>query len=659
MSGLLALICNFWVSLLISVLIAGWFIRRQIQFNNFTKRNLKKYSDFFAMKGAADGYATIDVGEPNDKGVYKKHLLNVAREDAELHSLIQDINEYLDSCKGSATFEIMQNKTERRITKLYDLATSKASFPTHYGLMGTFVGVFLGLGMFLLISFLSEGVTDNAIQSLILGVLVSMSTSFIGLKMSTKANDEISDAKKRIDEDKNTFYEYIQNKLMPSVDVSLTEALSKLHETVSDFEPSFSKVIQGFKDTFEECTLAFGADFRLSVKNMVDAVTDMGVNIEMIKNNSKLLESLLNKLTNSQWIEYMNTFSDATERFKQVTQSLNDFERARRMMLAAAQEAINVQKTYNESLQIPRQIAMEVNGILQRVVTFERSINNLGVAISQTHMIGDTELDEIRQQITAIKAKHKVAEQYIETSNNKLEMFFDSQLIELKRLEKKYQDALEELFDSYENLTKEHQDSINERNEKFKAAIEEKFELSGVRSELSELKKLPNIERKIEDVKKGQEHLLKTNEGIRKEINALNEIKEEEQKPLFGGIFGNKPNSAAEREKKWQEQKEEERRKQVQRKQEQEEERRKQEQRNAEEIERLKQLGEQSKQEDDELKKILEAQKKKYEGKTAPEFASPPKEQIETPESNETSYEIEEKKENGFVSRIKRLFSRD
>ena len=643
MSSFLALICNFWVSFVISVVIAGWFIRRQMQFNAFTKRNLKNYLDFFAMKGTADGYATIDVGTPDDKGIYKKHLLNVAREDAELHSLIQDINEYLDSCKGSATFEIMQNKTERRITKLYDLATSKASFPTHYGLMGTFVGVFLGLGMFLLISFVSGGVTDNAIQSLILGVLVSMSTSFIGLKMSTKANDEISDAKKKIDEDKNTFYEYIQNKLMPSVDVSLTDALSKLHETVSDFEPSFSKVIQGFKDTFEECTLAFGADFRLSVRNMVDAVTDMGVNIEMIKNNSKLLESLLNKLTNSEWVKYMDTFSDSAERFKQVTQSLNDFERARRMMLAAAQEAINIQKTYNESLQLPRQIAMEVNGILQRVVTFEKSINALGVDIAQTQMIGNTEIEEIKGQITAIKAKHKVAEQYIETSNNKLEMFFESQLIELKRLEKKYQEALEDLFKSYENLTQEHQDSIKERNEQFKTAIEEKFELSGVRSELSELKKIPNIERKVEDVKKGQEQLRSTNEGIRKEINALNEIKEEENKSIFQKITGTGSNFAKEREKERQEK----------------EERKEQEQRDAEEIEHLKNLGQQSREEDRKLQEILDAQKKKYEGKTISLDNNSHKEQSEMPVLDEPEHkEKDEKEESGFVGRIKRIFTR-
>lgn len=545
-------------------------------------------------------YQTIDnLSEKDDKGRYKKRLKNVAHNNAELHSLINDINEYLDSCKGSATFEIIQNKTERRITKLYDLATSKASFPTHYGLMGTFVGVFIGLSTFLAGSFINGGITDGGINSLILGVLVSMSTSFIGLRMSTKANDRISNAKKKIDEDKNTFYEYIQNKLMPSVDVSLTEALGKLHETVSEFEPSFSSVIKGFKTTFEACTKAFGDEFRVSVTKMVGAVTDMGQNIGIIKQNTQLLESLLNKLTNSEWIAYMGQFSDATEHFKKATQSLNDFERARRMMLAAAQEAINVQKTYNDSLQIPRQIAMEVNGILQRVVTFEKSINSLGETIAQTQMLGNTEIEEIKQQINAIKAKHKVAEQYIETSNNKLEMFFDSQLIELKRLEGKYVQALEDLFAEYEKQTKAHEDSIKQRNDSFKNAIEEKFELSGVRSELAELKKLPNIERKVEDVKKGQEKLQSTNEGIRKEINALNEIKEEENKSLFEKLTNSGSNSAQSREIERLEKENEDLKKA-------------QKEREQAELERLKALGLQAQEDDRKLQEILAAKEERY-----------------------------------------------
>ena len=559
---------NFIISLIVSLVTAAYFIRKQRGFYRTTMKNLDQFQNFFKK---TDTYKTIDV-DPDNAGSTSKRLVNVADSSSELHSLILDINEYLKSCKGTATFNIIQNKTERRIAKLYDKTTSKSSFPTHYGLMGTFVGVFLGLGAFLGMSLGSaEGITDDAIHSLILGVLVSMSTSFIGLRMSTSANDQISDAKNKIDDDKNEFYEFVQNKLMPSVDISLTEALGNLHQTVSDFEPSFSKVIAGFKETFNQCTLAFGVDFRRSVSSMVSAVDKMSTNINQITENVDLLEELLNRLSGAEWMQYMRQFAEASDHFKELTQSLNDFERARRMLLAATQEAINLQKSYNDSLTIPREVASEINTILQRVVRFEESINALGTDIAQTQMFGNTAIEEIKNQITAIKAKHRVAEQYIETSNNKLEMFFDSQLIELKRLENKYLQALDTMFKTYESLTKDHETEINQRHEIFKNAIEDKFELAGVRSELANLSLIPNIqsgvedvktdsdgmrkdlkkvesiESKVDEVKRGQEKLQRTNEGIRSELNAFNAAKEEEKKGAVGR-FLNGSNTAKDRE---------------------------------------------------------------------------------------------------------------
>lgn len=544
---------SFIISLVISLATFEFFLRKQLGFYNSTMKNLDAFNRFFEKQG---DYDTVDIvsNETSDKkqniNVLTKRLKNVASPDAELHDLIEDINEYLGSCKGTATFNIIQNKTERRITKLYDRAISKSSFPTHYGLMGTFVGVFLGLSAFLFMSVVisKDGITDDAIHSLILGVLVSMSTSFVGLRLSTKANDMISDAKNKNDDDKNEFYEYIQNKLMPSVDISLTEALGNLHQTVSDFEPSFSRVISGFRQTFQDCTNAFGDDFRESVKTMVDAVGTMSTNVNKITQNVSLLEKLLERLSGAEWISYMHQFADASDHFEKLTKSLNDFERARRMMLAAVQEAINIQKTYNESLNIPREVAAEINTILQRVVKFEQNVNALGENLATTQMLGNTTIKEIQNQISAIKEKHKVAEQYIETSNNKLEMFFDSQLIELKRLESKYQEALSDLFESYEMLTEQHKDEINHRHEMFKDAIDEKFELSEVRSELGNLKKLPGIETKVEEVKRGQEKLQRTNEGIRSELNAFNAVKEEENKSTLDRIFGGGSNAAVGRE---------------------------------------------------------------------------------------------------------------
>lgn len=548
---------TFWFSFVISIGTAAYFIKMQSDFNKSTLHNLSLFSKFFNKKGEYDIYH--ESGDTSDNGddetQTKKNnarIKNIAEKDAALHALIDDINEYLSSCKGTATFEIIQNKTERRITKMYDNAVSKSSFPTHYGLMGTFVGVFIGLGLFLLGSILQGGITDDSIHSLILGVLVSMSTSFIGLRMSTKANDQISNAKTKIDDDKNEFYEFVQNKLMTSVNVSLTEALSSLHETVTTFEPSFSRVISGFQTTFQQCTQAFGNDFRISVREMVSAVTTMSNNIDAITSNVTLLEKLLNRLSGSEWTSYMRQFADVNDHFKTLAQSLNDFERARRMMLAATQEAINIQKTYNDSLELPRQVAEHINGILQRVITFENSINALGVDLAQTQMIGNSTIEEIKQQITAIKKKHKIAEQYIDTADNKLEMFFDSQLIELKRLEKKYIDALTEMFGAYEKLTTDHTEEINQRHEIFKNAIENKFEMAGVRAELVNLKKIPDVEKKVDEIKRGQQQLQNTNEGIRKEINAFNAAQEDKDKGVLGGILGS-GNSAKDREIKRQE----------------------------------------------------------------------------------------------------------
>lgn len=543
---------NFIISLAVSLPIALYFFIRQWRFHSATMKNLKLFNDFFKKTSE---YETIDANEDSDylrngsKNFSSKRLKNVAANGAELHALIEDINEYLESCKGTATFNIIQNKTERRITKLYDKTASKASLPTHLGLMGTFVGVFLGLGAFLWISMNSpEGITDSAIHSLILGVLVSMSTSFVGLLMSTKAHDSISNAKNKNDDDKNEFYEYIQNKLMPSVDISLTEALGNLHQTVSDFEPSFSKVIDGFKATFKECTNAFGEDFRRSVQGMVDAVGKMSGNINKITENVYLLEELLTRVSGAEWMRYMRQFADASDHFEKLTHSLNDFERARRMMIAAVQESINMQKEYSESLTIPREVATQINTILQRVVRFEQNINALGDNLAATQMLGNTEIEEIKNQISAIKVKHKVAEQYIETSNNKLEMFFDSQLIELKRLEEKYEEALENLFKEYEKLTIKHQEEIGQRHERFKEAIDEKFELSEVQSELEQLKKIPSLENKLDDVKRGQDKLQRTNDGIRKELNAFNAAKEENEKGIMGRIMNTGGNTANKRE---------------------------------------------------------------------------------------------------------------
>lgn len=208
------------------------------------------------------------------------------------------------------------------------------------------------------------GITDSSIQSLITGVLVSMATSCCGIWLLIFSHRLASEATNQIDHDKNDFYEWVQNELMPTVDVSMVEAIGKLHETIDKFEPTFSGVISQFKGAFKDVTNAFGTEFRKSVQVVASAVNTMGNNMDKVNKNIDLQSNLLDTLKSNQLVRGMDSFVEASKRFTDITGSLDQFERARRIMLVAAQETINIQKDFNESLQIPKQVAAEINIIL-------------------------------------------------------------------------------------------------------------------------------------------------------------------------------------------------------------------------------------------------------------------------------------------------------
>lgn len=522
-------------SLTISIILATGFICWQC---NVFRKNIKainELSHFFSKKEPYSTYESYD----NEEDCTSKSLKikEVAYNDAELKNLINDINAYIKKSKGTVAFSIIQNKTERRITMLYEIATSKLSFPTHIGLMGTFAGVFLGLFMFLCGTWISGSITDDNIQSLISGVLVSMLTSCVGIFLLIKSHEKASEATNQIDRDKNDFYEWVQNELMPSVDMSMVEAIGKLHETIDKFEPTFSGVITQFKDAFKDVTGAFGSEFKESVNVVASAVRTMGRNMDKVNKNVELQEHLLATMKSNQLIKGMNAFIDASTRFSEITDSLNQFERARRIMLLAAQETINIQKDFNDSLEVPKQLAADINAILNRITRFEQNINNLGTSISQTQLVGSKLVEQIQENIRAIRAKQKVAENYADTANKKLADYFEEQNKETTAILRKHNEALEAYLSDYENMLKERKIELEKRNQEFTEAIELKLSLDEIRSDFSALKKINDIHKQLVQLSANNvdgNKLNKLLEQIHTELNALSAPSTEGKKGLFG-----------------------------------------------------------------------------------------------------------------------------
>ena len=537
---ILDIIFNFSFAFSVAVAIGFIFWQYRVYLENL--KSLDILGHFFSKKEA---YATLEriSGDPNSKQKNSIVLKDVSEHDAELHNLIRDINEYIEKSKGTVAFSIIQNKTERRISMLYEIATSKLSFPTQIGLMGTFAGVLLGLVMFLIGTKRFGQITDDTINSLIFGVLVSMATSCLGIFLLIKSHSKSSKITNQIDRDKNEFYEWVQNELMPSVDVSMVEAIGKLHETIGQFEPTFSGVINKFKDAFRDVTGAFGDDFRLSVQIVKESVDQMGDNIDKINHNIDLQTELLGTIRSKELITGMDAFVEASKKFGEITGSLDQFERARRLMLIAAQEAINIQRDYNESLQIPKQVAADINSILNRIANFEKNIEGLGANIAQTQLVGSKLVEQIRENIVAIQDKQKVAEYMAEITNEKLDNFFNEQKDVLSKISVRYNTALSNYLNDYEQMLVNLKKEYEERKQEFVVAIDKKLSIDDIKNEFTNLRKLGVIVDKLDKLCNAgvkPERLSHELNSIKDELIALNEKQSNVNKgfTLIGGGNG-------------------------------------------------------------------------------------------------------------------------
>ncbi|MCM1312485.1 MAG: hypothetical protein NC206_03990 [Bacteroides sp.] len=480
---------------------------------------------------------------------------SVADSGSHLYSLITELNEYTRKNHGTTDFSVIQNKTDRKINVLYDDATSKIAFPTYIGLMGTFFGVLIGLIFFnndISSSSNGEGITDETIGNLIFGVLVSMATSFIGLLFTTITHHYASETQKIVGKEKNDFYEFIQNELMPTLGVSMVAALNKLHHTINLFEPSFNRVINKFQITFDTCTQRFGNAFEKNVTIVSEAVSVMGKNMDKINENINLQAQLLETLRSGEIIGSLDAFVRASKNFALVTNAINRFENDCNAINGVTVELVNTQQRYNESLEIPLSVANKLNQILSRVTDFEKSINTLGRNIEKIDLIGNTEVEALKEVVKVIKDKQKIAFEAMQVSDGHLEDMFKIQNDAICKLNKAYEENLATYALKFENVLEGLGKEMLERRREIVSAIEEKFSLEQIQQDFSQLSKLKKIEELLTSINtnSSREDVDKILETTRAEVQQIRHlldkiIKESQKKPelqsgasFLGGLFG-------------------------------------------------------------------------------------------------------------------------
>lgn len=476
---------NPWISILFFAALQLWaFIP--------TLRKLDKFKGFFSN---SENWKV----EEKESG-YAIHIENSSED---LTELVGEINEYLEKNEGTTDFGIIKDKVENRLEALHEDATSKISFPTYLGLMGTFFGVWIGLQSFK-IGVEQAGVSDEIVSALIGGIIVSMVTSLVGLVLMMWGNAKAGDVLKIVENDKNKFFDFIQVRLMPVLGTSMVSALNKLHRTINTFEPAFKGVIGEFKDAFSECTETLKGTFGEKVQLLTSAVETMGKNMSLINENVKLQEQLLRTMQQRETLKTLESFVVAADKFDAVTTSIAKLSEVKEDIEDSSAKLVEAQTKFIAQMSVPERVFEKINAILNRIVTFEESLNALGESISKTQLLGNSQMNLIMEQITAIQKKTDLAVSYQELADDELKAVYETQKNAIKQLNEKYCAAIDTHGDdfalamndfkqAYVKIVKECMSAVEAKRDEYIAEIRKSLDLEDKNQHLAQLAKIPEL----------------------------------------------------------------------------------------------------------------------------------------------------------------------
>jgi methyl-accepting chemotaxis protein len=281
--------------------------------------------------------------------------------------LISATNLYLYKNKGAAAdFNILRDISERESEALENEIDTTIAFPLYIGLMGTFLGVIIGL---VKLAFF-EGINDESIQSFLGGVMIGMIASAVGLMLTTLGNYQFKQAKLYRDRNRNDYYTFMQAELLPSLTSDMAGSLITLKSNLDAFNQEFSVNIHSFKGT----------------------ISNISENITLQK---EFLETLRS-------IGYNQMATANVEVFSKIEKSLPVFDR----FIQSIQEANQLTDQARNSFEAIRQIMEDLRG-------FREGVNGLGQYIRENDNLIDKQVKYLNAYInTAAQATDSMGKHF-------------------------------------------------------------------------------------------------------------------------------------------------------------------------------------------------------------------------------------------------------
>lgn len=358
-----------------------------------------------------DGRDLPDYAADAPTDAFPVDMLKADAASPEFAEVLRDTNDYLRNNKGAAAnFDILKDIAARQAQVLDSAAQANVATPLYLGLLGTFLGVILGL-----IGIARNGVSDdNALTPFLTGVLIAMTGSFFGLLLTLLGNGVVRRARQLLDQRQNQYYTFLQTRLLPVLHNDMSSSLTTLKGVLN----------------------AFNQDF-------VGKVT--------------LFEPIMNKLTDN--IRVQSRFLEALDKIgydEMAKANIAVFDKVRESAELFGQFTA-YQQQLNAMLAQGAQAGQEVGRILDRLTGFERGINNVGQYIGQQSNVVQHQLDFFSRHQKEMNNLAARTEQYFDTATLRLTDLMQQRL---SQHERDAQQAYEKWGDYFRRL---NQDNVFER----------------------------------------------------------------------------------------------------------------------------------------------------------------------------------------------------
>ena len=357
--------------------------------------------------------------------------------------IIDNLNAYLLKNSGQiADYHLMKDIVDRNCGTKEEEINTQIPFPLYLGLMGTMLGILVGVGFLvfgggltqLLDATMVVDSAENGIIQLLSGVALAMISSVFGIFFTTLASYLQKDAKCKMELQKNEFLEWIQEELLPQLSTDMSSALVRMTRQLTNFNKSFAQNTKEMRETLLMVNDAskWQAQLLQTIENLkIDRIASANI-------------AVYDKLQNcTEEIDKLGVYLKNTEGYLMQVQLLNN-------KLGEADER---NKTIERLGQF---FESEINAIRERKALLNESVSDID--------------NNLRKAISELKESAKLEILRLNESFGEQTKLFKTAMVEQSQ---EIARQMEELNASYPKIVQEREESIDKLVNNMSDAIDE------------------------------------------------------------------------------------------------------------------------------------------------------------------------------------------